>query len=72
MKPRRFLTSLKIGIIMIFLRISTAVRPSRMARPRIGWKVLALYLLLIGVTVFFVAMYVIGTLHTGLHQFYPR
>jgi hypothetical protein len=33
---------------------------------------LALYLLLIGVTVFLVVMYVVGTLHTGLHQFYPR
>ena len=72
MKPRRFLTSFKIGIMMIFIRISAAVRPSRTVRPRIDWKVLALYLSLIGVTAFFVGMYVVGTLHTGLHQFYPR
>ena len=72
MKPRRFLTSFKIGIMMIFFRISAAVRPSRTVRPRIDWKVLALYLSLIGVTAFFVGMYVVGTLHTGLHQFYPR
>jgi hypothetical protein len=57
---------------MIFIRISAAVRPSPTVRPRIDWKVLALYLLLIGVTAFFVGMYVVGTLHTGLHQFYPR
>jgi hypothetical protein len=72
MKPRRFLTSFKIGIMMIFIRISAVVRPSPTVRPRIDWKVLVLYLLLIGVTAFFVGMYVVGTLHTGLHQFYPR
>jgi hypothetical protein len=72
MKPRRFLTSSKIGIMMIFIRISAAVRPSPTVRPRVDWKVLALYLLLIGVTAFFIAMYVVGTFHTGLHQFTPR
>ena len=66
------LTSVKIGIMMIFIRISAAVRPSSTVPPRIGWKVLVLYLLLIGVTAFFVGMYVVGTMHTGLHQFYPR
>jgi len=45
---------------------------SRTVRPRIDWKLLALYLLLVGVTAFFVGMYVVGTLHTGLYQFYPR
>ena len=72
MKPRRFLTSFKIGIMMIFIRISAAVRPSPTVHPRIDWKAFVLYLLLIGVTGFFVGMYVVGTLHTGLHQFYPR
>jgi len=57
---------------MIFIRISAAVRPSSTVRPRIDWKVLTLYLLSIGVTAFFVGMYVVGTLHSGLHQFYPR
>jgi hypothetical protein len=70
MKPRRFVTSFKIGIMIIFIRISAAVRPSPTddGRPRIGWKVLTLYLLLIGVTIFFVAMFVVGTLHTGLEN----
>jgi hypothetical protein len=72
MRPRRFLTSLKIGIMMIFIRISAAVRPSPTVRPRVNWMVLALYLILIGVTAFFVGMYVVGAMHTGLHQFYPR
>ena len=66
------MTSFKIGIMMIFIRISAAVRPSPTERPRMDWKVLVLYLLLIGVTAFFVGMYVVGTLHTGLHQFNPR
>jgi len=44
MKPRRFLTSFKIGIMMIFIRISAAVRPSRTVRPRTDWKLLALLL----------------------------
>ena len=72
MKPRIFLTSVKIGIMMIYIRISAAARPSPTVRPRIGSKVLVLYLLLIEVTAFFVAMYVVRTMHTGLHQFYPR
>ena len=72
MKPRTLLTSFKIGIMMIFIRISAAVRPSQTVRPRTDWKVLVLYLSLIGVTAFFVGMYVVGTLHTGLHKFYPR
>ena len=46
---------------MIFIRISAVVRPSPTLRPRIDRKVLALYLLLIGVTAIFVAMYVVGT-----------
>ena len=66
MKPRR-LTSLKIGIMMIFIRISAAVRPTATptVRPRIDWKVLAIYLILIAVTANFVVMYVVGTSHTG-------
>jgi hypothetical protein len=48
MKSRRVLTSFKIGIMMIFIKISFAVRPSQTGRPRIDWKVFALYLLLIG------------------------
>jgi len=57
---------------MIFIRIPAAVRPSPTVRPRIDWKVLVLYILLIGVTAYFVGMYIVGTFHTGLQQFYPR
>ena len=38
MKPRTFLTSFKIGVLMILIRISAAVRPSQTVRPRIDWK----------------------------------
>jgi hypothetical protein len=58
--------------MMIFIRLSAAFRPSRTVRPRIDWKMLALYLLLIGVTAFLVAMFVVGALHSGLHQFSPH
>jgi hypothetical protein len=48
---------------MLFVRITAAVRPSSMGRPRIGWKVYVLYALLILITAVFVAMYVMGAFH---------
>jgi hypothetical protein len=55
---------LRIGISMSFVRITAAVRPSSMTRPRIGWKVyVPLYALLISITAVFVATYVMGAFH---------